>query len=627
VLNEAVRVTTETLEAESAAVLQALPGRDETVLRAGIGWNDALGLSGAMQARIGVWGVLAVRSTRPESFTGADLDFLQSVANVVALYITVGKQAETALADLQATFVKVFQVCPVPLAISTVNEGRIVDVNDSWLQMYGFQRDELIGRTNAELRLSVDLGARAESVRKIQAAGLVRNLEVQVRAKSGEIRDVIVSAASVVLTGNEEWVLSAQIDVTESKRAQVERDRHLEGEQAARAAAESALERLRGIESITDIALDNLDLDNLLETLLERVAGALDANYASVALIDEERQEVYIRAAFTRDRPAPHAIRAPLGHGVGGKIAVDGVPRIVHDLREFDVSRVTGTTPEELYSLSRSVIGAPLQHGSKIVGVVSAASPQQHHFNEENLKLLRVVADRVAPAIERARLLETIHAGHERLKALSARLLTVQEEERRRLAVELHDELGQVLTAVKIHLQSLERKLDEQFRSDLAEAVDSVDEAVERVRDLALDLRPAVLDDLGLRTALRWYTHRFARDTGIEVHFTVDTAPRLQPALETAFFRVVQEALTNVVRHARARHVWVDLHAEAGETLLTVRDDGVGFDVAAVRERAVGGVSVGLLGMEERVSLLGGKFEVHSVPGEGTGLLVRFSSM
>jgi signal transduction histidine kinase len=156
------------------------------------------------------------------------------------------------------------------------------------------------------------------------------------------------------------------------------------------------------------------------------------------------------------------------------------------------------------------------------------------HFNDDDLKLLLVVASRAAPAIERARLMETVRAGRARLKALSARLLTAQEEERRRLAVELHDELGQVLTAVKINLQSVDRKGNSPPSENLRDALASVDEAMERVRGLALDLHPSVLDDLGLPAALRWYTDRFARDTGIEVHFSADAAHRLDPALETA---------------------------------------------------------------------------------------------
>jgi signal transduction histidine kinase len=147
---------------------------------------------------------------------------------------------------------------------------------------------------------------------------------------------------------------------------------------------------------------------------------------------------------------------------------------------------------------------------------------------------------------------------------------------------------------------------------------------MERVRNLALDLRPSILDDLGLPAALRWYASRFTRDTSIVVHVSADATARLEPAVETACFRVAQEALTNIMRHGQARHVWVDLDDDAGVTVLEIRDDGAGFDVVAARERAVGGLSLGLLGMEERVSSLGGEFDVQSVPGQGTWLSARF---
>jgi signal transduction histidine kinase len=236
------------------------------------------------------------------------------------------------------------------------------------------------------------------------------------------------------------------------------------------------------------------------------------------------------------------------------------------------------------------------------------------------------VADRAAPAVELARLLEKLRAGRERQRALSRRLLTAQEEERRRLAIELHDELGQGLTAVKINLAFLERMAGAATAPiQLRDAIASVDEAMQRVRDLALDLRPSVLDDLGLTAALRWYGDRFARRAQVEVRVAVDPVPPLEPELETACFRVAQEALTNVARHARARRVWLDLKVLPEGIELAVRDDGVGFDVASARERASGGTSMGLLGMQERVSLVGGEFELASVPGGGTEVRARFA--
>jgi len=271
-------------------------------------------------------------------------------------------------------------------------------------------------------------------------------------------------------------------------------------------------------------------------------------------------------------------------------------------------------------------MGAPLRVGDKVVGVVSVTPARPRRFTEEELKLLLLVADRAAPAVERARLLETVRAGRERQKALSHRLLTAQEEERRRLAVELHDELGQVLTAVKINLASLERLPGAASApAPLKDTIASVDQAMEKIRDLALDLRPSVLDDLGLPAALRWYVDRFARTAHVEAHLSIDAVPHLEADVETVCFRVAQEALTNVARHARARHVWVDLHLLPVGLELGVRDDGSGFDAALARDQAVGGASMGLLGMQERVALAGGTFEVRSTPGVGTHVRARFA--
>jgi signal transduction histidine kinase len=139
-----------------------------------------------------------------------------------------------------------------------------------------------------------------------------------------------------------------------------------------------------------------------------------------------------------------------------------------------------------------------------------------------------------------------------------------------------------------------------------------------------LDLRPSVLDDLGLAAALRWCVDRFAQKAHLETHLSIDAVPSLEPALETACLRLAQEALTNVARHAQARQVWCDLHCFGQGLELRVRDDGIGFDVPAARARAIGGASLGLLGMEERVSLTGGEFEIRSKPGGGTELRARF---
>jgi two-component system sensor histidine kinase UhpB len=209
------------------------------------------------------------------------------------------------------------------------------------------------------------------------------------------------------------------------------------------------------------------------------------------------------------------------------------------------------------------------------------------------------------------------------LRALSRRLLEIQEEERGRLARDLHDDIGQALTALKIQVESLRLVLGdgpqrERVAHRVEECVDTIQSTLERVRQLSLSLRPPQLDDLGLAAALRSHLDRQARVAGLAPHFDASDAPHeLSPDTETACFRVAQEAITNVLRHAQARNLWVRLYDDGGRLALSVRDDGSGFDVRAVR-------GLGLAGMEERTALVGGSLELRAAPGKGTVVLAKF---
>jgi signal transduction histidine kinase len=206
-----------------------------------------------------------------------------------------------------------------------------------------------------------------------------------------------------------------------------------------------------------------------------------------------------------------------------------------------------------------------------------------------------------------------------RLQVLSRRLVVAQETERRSIARELHDEIGQSLTAMQLNLQALLQSSAAGDRPRLRITLETVERVLEQVHDLALNLRPSMLDDLGLEPALVWLTNRQTEIAGVsgEVHVGV-LEHRLDTVLETECFRITQEALTNVMRHAQARTVNVGLRQEDGQIHLRVRDDGAGFDVAAMSEKAVRGTSLGLLSMEERAVLAGGQLEINSVPGHGT---------
>ena len=210
------------------------------------------------------------------------------------------------------------------------------------------------------------------------------------------------------------------------------------------------------------------------------------------------------------------------------------------------------------------------------------------------------------------------------LQRLSRSLLEAQETERRAIARELHDELGQSLQAIKINLQTAQR-FPQEGPARLAECVDLVNHTIQQVRTLSVDLRPSVLDDLGLVAALEWYVERQAQQVGFVGRFVATPRDlRLNPTVETACFRVVQEALTNIARHAKARHVWVELRQQGEEVNLSIRDDGIGFDVRTAETRAVQGGSFGLLGMRERAELAGGTLTMQSTPTRGTEIRLRF---
>jgi signal transduction histidine kinase len=207
------------------------------------------------------------------------------------------------------------------------------------------------------------------------------------------------------------------------------------------------------------------------------------------------------------------------------------------------------------------------------------------------------------------------------MRQLSQRLVDTQEEERRHLSRELHDHVGQVLTALRMELGRIERGRaphDARIGAAVAEAKQLVDTMVRTVRDLALGLRPSMLDDLGLRAALEWHVRDITRRYGVDVDLRIDgDVDTLPDRFQTCVYRAIQEALTNCVRHAKARAITVTITATAGQLTIAVTDDGVGFDQQAAHS------GLGLRGIEERVKEIGGALTITSAPGRGTSLVIQ----
>ncbi|MEY4950038.1 MAG: hypothetical protein RL698_2249 [Pseudomonadota bacterium] len=272
----------------------------------------------------------------------------------------------------------------------------------------------------------------------------------------------------------------------------------------------------------------------------------------------------------------------------------------------------------------RSIHEAARDLASGRSGARSGTSRGAHELTQ-----LGVAFDDMADSLERSlgetnRTLHVVRQSQNRLQILSRALFEGQEAERSQLARELHDEVGQALTAATLNLDALRsEKGAHGGGQQLDEALDVVKRALNQVRDLSLDLHPSILDDLGLAAALRWYLGRQSERSGLVT--TLDSSGldrRLPKPVETACFRICQEAVTNVVKHAHASRIAVTIGVESDHAVLTISDDGRGFEVVEARERSRHQPSLGLIGMEERATLLGGSLDVVSRPGGGTEIRV-----
>lgn len=293
--------------------------------------------------------------------------------------------------------------------------------------------------------------------------------------------------------------------------------------------------------------------------------------------------------------------------------------RGAHDIHAYEAERLT----KGGLRINVSVTLSPLKDSvgqfvgmSKIIRDISEQKRAEKLLRQGREALEIKVQERTAE----------LSSANNSLRELSSRLMQVQEEERSRLARDLHDEIGQLLTALKIDLQEVQHgEIGQALAGPLKDSLDLVDQLLAQVRTLALDLRPSLLDDLGLVPALRWYGNRQAKRNGWKLSISADgMTGRIPAVIEVACFRVVQEALTNIAKYAEAKTIHLMLHRHHQEIMLVVQDDGVGFDVASARRRAQIGESMGLLGMEERVRLAGGNLMISSTPGKGSKLEFHF---
>jgi signal transduction histidine kinase len=399
---------------------------------------------------------------------------------------------------------------------------------------------------------------------------------------------------------------------------------------------------LAAFEQIGCATLSSLDLEQLLDTLATQVIRTGIFRSLMIALVEPETDSIVVvrslihqGLAFNKefvldeDGSKVQNPQRVLDDVVGFRYALDednvtattartGEMQVVTEWSDHLDPRVN--QPNERRGKVAYFI--PVKQQDRVLAVLATGSQIEDRENVLNrIEKMQPLLDQIAIALEHARLYNEVRTGRERMQRLSRRLVQVQEEERQALARELHDEIGQTLTGLNLLLRTVPRQPDERANMAMNRAQELVHELAANVHDLSLDLRPSMLDDHGLLQALASHFLRYTDQTEVAVRFKHDGLEKELPReVRTAAFRIVQEALTNVARHAEVAEVHVRLWSTADSIGIQVEDEGNGFAGAGGHMAELTG---GVTGMKERALLLGGRLTIDSTPGRGTCLLAE----
>ncbi|MFX1269727.1 MAG: GAF domain-containing protein [Promethearchaeota archaeon] len=364
------------------------------------------------------------------------------------------------------------------------------------------------------------------------------------------------------------------------------------------------------------------DLDAILRVALDNVLKIMNGSIGGILLFDERTQTLSYRVHQGLSTRYVEGIHLRLGEGIAGTVAQSGKSLLLED-----ISADPRPANPDLISTEglKAFISVPLRAKDKVLGVLNVASKMPHQFTENDMHLLNSVGDQLGVAIEQARLYERLVKARERYQKLARQTLVTQEEERKRLARELHDETSQALSGIELQLQALmsaieiSGKKEPELVARLKKVQSLAIEVHGEISRLISDLRPALLDTLGLVPAIRQYAESNLRPLGINV--SVESRGldmRLPSEIEAGLFRWAQGAIGNIAQHSRAKNSSIILKREDNELLIEIKDDGVGFDVSKINSIEESGRGRGVFSMKERIGLFGGTCGIESKSGQGT---------
>ncbi|MGB2698018.1 MAG: PAS domain S-box protein, partial [Candidatus Zixiibacteriota bacterium] len=530
--------------------------------------------------------------------------------------ITERKKADDALKESEEKIKNIFSSIGDAVTVTDL-KGNIIECNQATLDLHGFSsKKEIFGRSSLDFIAPKDHSRAKRNLRKTLEQSFVKDeeytlLTVDKREFPGELSASVVRSAS----GEPVAFVAITKDISERKEA------------------EKILRKSRDLNTILQInyKISQIhDLDKMLHLTCEETAKALGVERCSISLMDEEGKGGEVKAAYMKNQPRPEII--------GSRFLLKDFPRLLRlyqrkekfvyapivekaplSQRERDYFRAEGV---------KSFVIVPITTGKRLFGAIMVgAMGRERVFAESETAFIQTLASHLAVALQNIKLMDVVREQAGNLRTLAQRVVSAQEEERKRIAQELHDEISQDLAYMKINTEITRKNVPAEFDQVIQRIKDNenlIIQTLNKVRDLTSNLRPPLLDDLGLVETLRWYIKEFSRRTDIKVTLISDRyRRRLTQDLEMVLYRISQEALANVAKHAQATQVSILLEKKNNFAVLTVKDDGIGFDLKKVQREQKMKKGFGLFSMEERVKLLNGSFKLTSKLKKGTSLEIN----
>lgn len=376
---------------------------------------------------------------------------------------------------------------------------------------------------------------------------------------------------------------------------------------------------LESVNELGEVLTLGQGVEAVVETALNRVITLMKMDVGSISLFEHPGRNLVLKAS---QGFLPHDFTQVISNTNNDTIFTKGLYETGRAVAMEDV-RETTDLPEDLGSLLArdgfiSWTFAPLKMEGEVIGIYHLGKRGKRSFTSHDLTLLEIIGNVVGSSLSSAQLLRDLRRKEAELRRALHRAVDLQEDERKRLARELHDEVGQALTSILIRLKTLQEADFETMVQRIEDLRSLTSQTIEELRRIAIDLRPAALDALGIIPALRWYVQQCAERTGLDIFFKgPDQMERLSANQELSLYRVAQEGITNAIRHGKPRKIEVTLDKDLDCIRLIIYDNGRGINPEVLDQ------GLGLIGIRERVDLLNGNFVIDTTPGEGTLLKVE----